>query len=68
MQILGSVSDNSVMVWDAWSGEQRARLVGHLGNVHVLEGHPSLHHIAMSASYDGQIIIWDLYSGSRLKR
>lgn len=35
--------------------------------VYVLECHPLLPSIAMSASYDGTIIIWDLESGTPLQ-
>lgn len=55
-------------MWDAGSGEQLTRLVGHTKPVHVLEGHPSMHGFAMSASYDGQIIVWDLDAAIQLSR
>lgn len=35
---------------------------------HVLEAHPIHPHIAMSAGYDGSTILWDLLSGSVMKR
>lgn len=66
LQIMATVSDNSIVVWDARSGEQQAQLKGHRGNIHVLEGHPHLLNLLMSASYDGQTIIWDIHSCSQL--
>ena len=68
LQIIASVSTYSLVVWDAQSGQQLHLLEGHKLNVHVLEGHPFFYNIAMSASYDGQTIIWDIDAGKALTR
>lgn len=71
MQIIASVSTDStdsLIVWDAKNGEQLHVMEGHESNVHILEGHPFLYNIAMSASYDGQTIIWDVEAGKQLAR
>lgn len=68
LQVIASVSDYDIVVWDANSGQQVAILKGHKLNVHVLEGHPYMYDIVMSASYDGQTIIWDIEKCTQLIR
>ena len=68
LQIIASVSTHSLVVWDSKTGEQLHILEGHQSNVHVLEGHPFLYNIVMSASYDGQTILWDIDAGKTLTR
>jgi WD40 repeat protein len=68
MQILAALTDDSVRVWDAWSGQLLQRLEGHAGRAHVLECHPLDHRLAMSAGYDGLTIIWDIIAGRALTR
>ena len=68
LQIIASVRTYSLIVWDAKNGNQLHLLEGHKLNVHILEGHPFLYNIAMSASYDGQTIIWDVDAGKALAR
>ncbi|KAK9915369.1 hypothetical protein WJX75_008121 [Coccomyxa subellipsoidea] len=66
--ILAALTDDSVRVWDAWSGQLLQRLEGHAGRAHVLECHPLDHRLAMSAGYDGLTIIWDIIAGRALTR
>lgn len=68
LQIIASVSTHNLVVWDAKSGEQLHVLEGHQMNTHILEGHPFWYNIVMSASYDGQTIVWDVEAGKKLKR
>ena len=44
------------------------RLVGHTAQIHILEGHPHDHRLAMSAAYDGKAFVWDIASGMALNR
>lgn len=63
LQILAAVIDNTVRVWDAATGLQLHVLTVHTATVFVLECHPSDSRLAMSASYDGQTVIWDIQKG-----
>lgn len=68
VQILAALTDHSVRVWDAWSGELLQRLEGHMGRAHVLECHPLDNRLAMSAGYDGLTIIWDIQASCLLAK
>ena len=58
-----SVTDFTVRVFDTHSGGLLHRLTTHAENVHVLECHPTEPALAVSASYDGNLILWDLERG-----
>ena len=68
LQVLAAISDNTVAVWDAHSGDLMQRLRGHTCGAHVLECHPIHPRLVMSAGYDGQTIVWDLLEGQTLAR
>ncbi len=68
LQVLAAISDNTVAVWDAQSGDLMQRLRGHTCRAHVLECHPIDPRLAMTAGYDGQTIVWDLLEGQPLAR
>lgn len=68
MQVISSVSDHTIRVWDSHTGLEVQRLVGHEAQVHILECHPVDHRLAMSASYDGTTKLWNLYTGQALAR
>ncbi len=68
LQVLAAISDNTVAVWDAHSGDLMQRLRGHTSGAHVLECHPIDPRLAMTAGYDGQTIVWDLLEGQPLAR
>lgn len=68
MQVISSVSDHTIRVWDAQAGVEVQRLVGHQAQVHILECHPFDHKLAMSASYDGTTKLWNLHTGQLLTR
>ena len=68
LQVISSVSDHTIRVWDAHSGQEVQRLVGHQAPVHILECHPLHHRLAMSASYDGTTRLWNLQTGTMLHR
>ena len=66
--MLGAISDFTVRVWDAATGAALLSLRGHTKNVHVLEGHPLQPEVALCASYDGFVSIWDLDKACLLTR
>lgn len=67
-QVVSSVSDHTIRVWSAQTGQETQRLMGHQAPVHILECHPLHHHLLMSASYDGTIRLWNLHTGKMLRR
>lgn len=68
VQIIASMTNHSLIVWDPWTGAQVRILEGHKKVVPVLEGHPFLFDLVVSASYDGQAILWDIDTGKQLTR
>jgi WD40 repeat protein len=67
-QLVATASDNTVRVWAMPSGTPEHVLEGHKQPAHVLECHPTDPRIAMSAGYDGQVIMWDIELGVQLAR
>ena len=65
-QVLATVADNSVRVWDAYTGRLLQRLEGHNRAVHTLEAHPWHSSLALSGSYDGNLIVWDIAAGRQV--
>jgi WD40 repeat protein len=47
-------------VWNAVDGSLVHSLTGHDKQTYVLDVHPFNPRIAMSAGYDGRVIIWDV--------
>eukprot|EP00058_Branchiostoma_floridae_P013593 XP_002599081.1 hypothetical protein BRAFLDRAFT_281464 [Branchiostoma floridae] len=41
---------------------------GHTDEVFVLEAHPTDPHVLLSAGHDGHVMVWDLQTGSLIKR
>lgn len=77
MQVLAAVSDHTIRVWSADTGQLQHKLMktgpadsdsGHSASIHILEAHPSHPSLVLSASYDGLIIVWDITSGQKVKR
>ncbi|KAK9831147.1 hypothetical protein WJX74_004971 [Apatococcus lobatus] len=72
-QVLAAVSDHTIRVWSADTGQLQRKLMkagppdsGHSASVHILEAHPSHPSLMLSASYDGLIIVWDIVSGQKI--
>ncbi|GFR48989.1 hypothetical protein Agub_g11008, partial [Astrephomene gubernaculifera] len=66
-RVVAAVTDNSVRVWDARSGEPTHTLLEHTAQAHVVEGHPHDPRLVMSGGYDGRTILWDVLAGTALK-
>ncbi|GAB4817147.1 hypothetical protein N2152v2_004193 [Parachlorella kessleri] len=67
-RLVVSVTDHTVRVFDAATGGLLHSLRGHTEAVHVLECHPAYPRLAMSASYDGELVLWDIAAGASLQR
>ena len=65
-RLLMSYSDHSVRVWCAIGGTMQHVLHGHIGEVFVLSPHPRDPRLALSAGYDGRLVVWDVAVGREL--
>ena len=64
--VLAALTDGRVLVLDAGSGRLRHCLAEHRTEVPIIEGHPSDARLALTAGYDGSIVVWDVAAGARL--
>ncbi|XP_038700956.1 PH-interacting protein-like isoform X2 [Tripterygium wilfordii] len=61
--VLAAIMDCRICVWNAADGSLVHSLTGHTESTYVLDVHPFNPRIAMSAGYDGRIIVWDIWEG-----
>ncbi|CAK1554474.1 unnamed protein product [Leptosia nina] len=64
--VMTAVSDNTVRVWCSRTCTQVRVLSGHRDEAYVLEAHPYLPGVLLSAGHDGQLFVWDATSGEIL--
>lgn len=57
--VLTAVSDHSIRVWCARTAAPVRVLRGHRDEAYVLEAHPFLAGVFLSAGHDGQLFVWD---------
>lgn len=50
-------------VWCSRTCRQVRVLSGHRDEAYVLEAHPFLPHVLLSAGHDGQLFVWDAEAG-----
>ena len=67
-QLVASVDDSSIRVWDTRTCDQLYELRQHKGQAFVLECHPTDSRIGMWGAYDGNVYLFDLATGERLSR
>uniref|UniRef100_A0A3Q3KJK9 Bromo domain-containing protein n=1 Tax=Monopterus albus TaxID=43700 RepID=A0A3Q3KJK9_MONAL len=65
--VITAVSNYLLKVWSATSGQLLHVLSGHDDEVFVLEAHPFDSRIMLSAGHDGNIYIWDLTKGAKIR-
>ncbi|KAL3881699.1 hypothetical protein ACJMK2_028102 [Sinanodonta woodiana] len=65
--VVTAVNDLSLRVWDASNGKLLHILKAHEDEVFVLEPSPVDRRIMLSAGHDGNVFIWDIISGSKVK-
>ncbi|CAG5116902.1 unnamed protein product [Candidula unifasciata] len=66
--VITAVSDFSIKVWNAYTGALLQVLEGHEDEVFVVEASPSDARILLSAGHDGKMILWDIYTGVKIKK
>uniref|UniRef100_A0A6Q2YSU0 Bromo domain-containing protein n=1 Tax=Esox lucius TaxID=8010 RepID=A0A6Q2YSU0_ESOLU len=65
--VVTAVSNYLLKVWSSTTGQLLHVLSGHDDEVFVLEAHPFDHRIMLSAGHDGNIYMWDLSKGSKIR-
>ncbi|XP_041988946.1 PH-interacting protein isoform X2 [Aricia agestis] len=66
--IMTAVSDHTVRVWSSRTATQLRSLSGHKDEAYVLEAHPILPGVLLSAGHDGLLLVWDALTGEELAR
>ncbi|KAI5067562.1 hypothetical protein GOP47_0018090 [Adiantum capillus-veneris] len=65
--VLAAIMDCRICVWNAVDGSLVHSLTGHTKSTFVVDVHPFNPRIAMSAGYDGRVIIWDIWEGQPVR-
>uniref|UniRef100_A0A3Q2XMM0 Bromodomain and WD repeat domain containing 3 n=1 Tax=Hippocampus comes TaxID=109280 RepID=A0A3Q2XMM0_HIPCM len=65
--VITAVSNYHLKVWNTTTGELLHVLSGHDDEVFVLEAHPFDSRIMLSAGHDGNVYIWDLSKGMKIR-
>ncbi|KAJ7532308.1 hypothetical protein O6H91_14G082300 [Diphasiastrum complanatum] len=65
--VLAAIMDCRICVWNAVDGSLVHCLTGHDKQTYVLDVHPYNPRMAMSAGYDGRVIIWDIWEGRPIR-
>ncbi|CAL9782507.1 unnamed protein product, partial [Musa acuminata subsp. burmannicoides] len=65
--VLAAIMDCRICVWNACDGSLVHSLIGHKDSTFVLDVHPFNPRVAMSAGYDGKMIIWDIWEGKPVR-
>ncbi|CAG9575003.1 unnamed protein product [Danaus chrysippus] len=66
--VVTAVSDRTLRVWCSRRGEQLRSLAGHRDEAYVLEAHPRLPGVLLSAGHDGQLFVWHVMEEEPLAR
>ncbi|KAK7075021.1 Bromodomain and WD repeat-containing protein 3 [Halocaridina rubra] len=62
--VITASNDKWLRVWKSSTGQLMHILKGHEDNAYVIEAHPNEANLILTAGHDGQLMIWDVYSGS----
>uniref|UniRef100_A0A8C9T218 Bromodomain and WD repeat domain containing 3 n=1 Tax=Scleropages formosus TaxID=113540 RepID=A0A8C9T218_SCLFO len=65
--VITAVSNYLLKVWSSTTGQLLHVLSGHDDEVFVLEAHPFDPRIMLSAGHDGNIYVWDLSKGTKIR-
>lgn len=64
--VMTAVNDFTIKVWSSKTGHLHKVLQGHTDELYVLESHPKDPHVLLSAGHDGQIYLWDIFTGKTI--
>ncbi|XP_066989654.1 bromodomain and WD repeat-containing protein 3 isoform X2 [Macrobrachium rosenbergii] len=62
--VITASNDKWLRVWESASGQLKQILKGHEDNAYVIEAHPSESRLVLTAGHDGQLMIWDIFTGT----
>ncbi|XP_063299084.1 PH-interacting protein isoform X1 [Pelobates fuscus] len=65
--VITAVNNMTLKVWNSNTGQLIHILMGHEDEVFVLEPHPFDHRVLFSAGHDGNVIVWDLARGVKIR-
>eukprot|EP01113_Clastostelium_recurvatum_P047593 TRINITY_DN8518_c0_g1_i2.p1 TRINITY_DN8518_c0_g1~~TRINITY_DN8518_c0_g1_i2.p1 ORF type:complete len:1266 (+),score=275.93 TRINITY_DN8518_c0_g1_i2:457-4254(+) len=66
--VIAGTTDHLIWVFDPHSGEALHVLNEHQKPIYVLDCHPNDHRLAMSAGYDGAVVVWNVEEGRCIKK
>ncbi|XP_005104695.1 bromodomain and WD repeat-containing protein 3 [Aplysia californica] len=67
-RVITAASDLTIKIWNSHTGTLLQVLEGHEDEVYVLEACPSDSRILLSAGHDGKMIVWDIETGTKIKK
>ncbi|XP_068220556.1 bromodomain and WD repeat-containing protein 3 isoform X2 [Palaemon carinicauda] len=62
--VITASNDKWLRVWESATGQLKQILKGHEDNAYVIEAHPSESRLILTAGHDGQLMIWDIFTGT----
>uniref|UniRef100_A0A8C8SKR5 Pleckstrin homology domain interacting protein n=1 Tax=Pelusios castaneus TaxID=367368 RepID=A0A8C8SKR5_9SAUR len=65
--VITAVNNMTLKVWNSFTGQLIHVLMGHEDEVFVLEPHPFDPRVLFSAGHDGNVIVWDLARGVKVR-
>uniref|UniRef100_A0A8C9U420 Bromodomain and WD repeat-containing protein 1 n=1 Tax=Serinus canaria TaxID=9135 RepID=A0A8C9U420_SERCA len=65
--VITAVNNFLLKVWNSSTGQLLHSLAGHDDEVFVLEAHPFDQRIVLSAGHDGNIFVWDIDKGTKIR-
>ncbi|XP_055492061.1 PH-interacting protein isoform X1 [Leucoraja erinacea] len=65
--VITAVNNLTLKVWNSCTGQLIHHLMGHEDEVFVLEPHPFDPRVLFSAGHDGNVIVWDLVRGVKIR-
>ncbi|XP_023596169.1 PH-interacting protein isoform X1 [Trichechus manatus latirostris] len=65
--VITAVNNMTLKVWNSYTGQLIHVLMGHEDEVFVLEPHPFDPRVLFSAGHDGNVIVWDLARGVKIR-
>ncbi|OCT78331.1 PH-interacting protein isoform X2 [Xenopus laevis] len=65
--VITAVNNMTLKVWNSCTGQLVHILMGHEDEVFVLESHPFDPRVLFSAGHDGNVILWDLARGVKIR-